>query len=136
MKKLFVIVSCIFSMVLVGCVSNKETTIKRVKEEELIKYDVHETEANKSYIYNISDRDVSYIVFRNMGIEPDQVTLRKEGSKYIVDIGSVSEDAKEGLYVFKLIKGEDMLNDEKENKASLVVTDGNTEYPFEFVAGY
>ena len=63
MKKLFVILFCVFFMVLVGCFSQKETTIQRAKEDELIQYDIHETQADRSYIYIVNDQDVSYIVF-------------------------------------------------------------------------
>ena len=125
MKKLIVI---LFTLALFGCVSNKEVKLEQVDESVLNNFTYEESEKD-GIVYMINDDKYCLIVFKNLGIDPENVKLIQEESNHIIDIGEIEEVEKPVRYVFKYTYGEDLQDED----ATMIVSDGETEYPFEGV---
>lgn len=125
MKKLITILACALTLSLLGCAKNKEATFEQVDEIVLNHYEYSESEKD-GIVYSINEEDFCLVVFKNLGIAPENVKLVQDGKDYIIQIGEVSESEKPVRYVFKYTYPEPMDED-----ATLIVRDGEKEYPFE-----
>lgn len=137
MKKLLVLLSCLLVFTLVGCQSKneegtnvkKEATLEKVDESVLSQYQYEEPQGNKEIIYSLQDgdSDYMYIVFKNMDIDCDKVTLEKDGTTYTINFGKIKQIKDDLRYVFKYSYNQK----EDEPDRTIRLSDGEKEYVFD-----
>lgn len=126
MKKIFIIIMIVFLTGLSGCQSKTqvdEVKLIKVAKEVVDQYDT--ALLQKEGIYTFENENYMYIVFENMNIDPDKVTLKQDGAVSTIYISFDKTDNQDTRYVYKYINHLD-----DENK-KLIVSDGQKEYPFD-----